>query len=55
MNRIKQAALFMGYCLLMAPVFPLFGILGAFRILRGKATASFGPDWSFNYTNTQPK
>jgi len=55
MHRIKQAFLFLSYCLLMAPVFPLFGLVGAIRILRGKATASVGPDWSFNYTNTQPK
>ena len=53
LNRLKQAAYLWVYCLAMIPVMPFFAFYGSIRILRGKASASFGPDLAFTYNANQ--
>ena len=54
MTRLKQAAILWGYCLMLIPILPFFAFYASIRVLRGNASVTFGPDWTFNYHANQP-
>ena len=53
--RVKQAVVLWGYCLMLIPILPFFAFYASIRVLRGNASVTFGPDWTFNYHANQPR
>ena len=48
--RLLPALKFLALAILCTPLVPFMGLIGAYNILRGRGTATFGPGFSYTYT-----